>query len=380
MKIIADQNIIYAKEAFSDLGEVICIPSYSINNEELRDAEVVLVRSVTPVTKELLEGTKVKFVASATIGIDHVDLEYLQQNNIGFAHAPGSNANSVAEYIFSAIFATTGLNYWELSGKKMGIIGVGNVGSRVLRIAKTLGIECLLNDPPKKRLTQSEYYLPLEQVIAEADFTTIHVPLISSGDDSTYHMVNSEFISAARKGSVLINTSRGKVIDEKVLRSMRDHFSNVVLDVWENEPAINTETVRMVDIATPHIAGYSFDGKVTGTEMIQEAAYAFFFAKSSWSVCPEEISCIHDTLDLRQSKDPVVEAIHRAYPISEDDKQFRAILKVKKEQQPSVFEELRKNYPKRYEFTHYKVLVRPDQKEEKCILSDLGFIVEQKKI
>ncbi|KMQ52394.1 Erythronate-4-phosphate dehydrogenase [Chitinispirillum alkaliphilum] len=378
MNIIADQNILFAAESFAELGEVTVLPSYKINREELKKADIALVRSVTPVGKELLEDTPVRFVASATIGIDHVDLDYLRERSIGFAHAPGSNADSVAEYVLASILETTGKTASELSGLKIAIIGVGNVGSKVCRIATSLGMECLLYDPPKKQLTGSGIYLPLEQVLSEADIITLHVPLEMSEPYSTYHMVNKDFMSMIKNKPILINTSRGKVIDEKEFRQSRDCFGPVVFDVWDNEPSINTETVRMVDIATPHIAGYSFDGKVRGTEMIQSSTCAFFFQKQNWFVDKEQISNICETLDLSESGDPVTDAVRSAYQIKKDDEQFRAIFSVSKEMQHSFFEEFRKNYHRRYEFPHFLTLLSEKQKEEMEILSQLRFPAELK--
>ncbi len=377
MKIIADQNILFVKEAFAQLGTVTELASYKISRDELKDADIALVRSVTPVGKELLDGTSVRFVASATIGIDHIDVAYLKENHIGFAHAPGSNADSVAEYVLAAIIKSTGKRASELAGMKLAIVGVGNVGSKVCRIASALGIQCLLNDPPKKRLTGSDSYVSIDEALGEADIVSLHVPLTMAGPDATYHMVNGEFISKVKKGAILINSSRGKVIDEKTFLESRDSFGAVVLDVWEKEPAINTDTVRIVDIATPHIAGYSFDGKIRGTEMIQNAASAFYFHKQGWTVKEEETSLIGKTLDLRDSKDPIAEAVENAYDIMQDDEQFRKILSISKELQPTFFEESRKNYPRRYEFPHYKVILSGKQAIEADILLKLRFVVEQ---
>lgn len=376
MKIVADQNIYSVENAFSDCGTVVKVPSYKINRSILQDAQALLVRSVTPVNQELLEGTAVKFVASATIGVDHVDLDYLRDNNIGFAHAPGSNADSVAEYVVAAIFQTALRINRDHRELKVGVIGAGNVGSRVCRLARVLGMDCLVNDPPKRDLTGQGIYLPLEEVLENSDIVSLHVPLITTDPYPTYHMVNSDFIGRMKKGAALINTARGKVLDEKSFRTVRDHLGAVVLDVFENEPSINPDMVRLADIATPHIAGYSLDGKLRGTEMIYEFMCAFFFKTPSWSADSCALHTERVELDLTSSPNPLYDAVGKAYPIMEDDEQFRQLFSVQKDQQARFFEELRKNYPKRLEFPHYTVLIDEKQKAYADVLRDLRFTVE----
>lgn len=373
MKIVADENIPLVKEAFGDFGTVHTVHGRQITHELLKDASILLVRSITQVSKELIEGTPIKFVATATIGIDHVDTEYLQENNIGFAYAPGSNADSVADYITSAIVLLTHKTGKRRENITVGIIGVGNVGGRVAKRLMAMGVNCLLNDPPKKRISGSDIYLPLDQVLEESDILTLHVPLSTSGEDATYHLVNHEFLSKVKQGAILINTSRGKVIDEKVLRANRDRLNALALDVWENEPGINLETMKICDIATPHIAGYSFDGKLRGTQMIYDAASAYFFRTRSW-VIPEEFTSEHaGNIDVTESIDPIYDAVQNAYPIMKDDERFREILKKPKEAQEAFFDELRKKYPKRLEFTHYVVKCNKTHSKIAGILSELGF-------
>ena len=219
MKILADANILFVRDAFSQLGHVALIKGRDITRERLSDVEILLVRSVTPVNRELLEKTPVKYVGCATTGIDHVDTEYLRDNNIGFSHAPGSNAESVAEYVISALAHCAQKKEKNLGDMTLGIIGVGNVGSRVARLAQALGMRCLLNDPPKKEVTGNESYLPLSMVLKESDIVTLHVPLCGDGRYATFHMVNAGFVSSMKKGAFLVNASRGDVavIDSRVL-------------------------------------------------------------------------------------------------------------------------------------------------------------------
>jgi erythronate-4-phosphate dehydrogenase len=376
MKVIADENIPLIKDAFSEFGEVFTASGRKITRELLDDSSILLVRSITNVNQALLEGSSVKFVATATIGTDHVDLNYLRDNNIGFAYAPASNADSVGEYVVAAMLTMAKKKNMKLSDITLGIIGVGNVGSRVYRHASTLGIKCLLNDPPKKRLTQSDIYVSLEQVLDKADIITLHVPLITTGEDTTYRMVSHEFLGKMKQGAILINSSRGKVVDEKGLRAAHSRLGGLVLDVWETEPGISLETVRMADICTPHIAGYSYDGKLRGTQMIYDAACAFFFRSPSWHI-PEEITTeIVGEIDCTSSLEPLFDAVISAYPIMEDDKRLRQILEKDKAQQESYFDELRKKYPRRDEFFHFVVKCKKEQSKLAILLSNLGFKVD----
>jgi len=377
MKIIADENIPLVEDAFAEFGSVVTVPGREITKELLDDASILLVRSITEVNKDLLDKTQVKFVATATIGTDHVDVNYLRDNNIGFAYAPASNADSVAQYVVAAIMQMAKKNSLKLSDLTLGIIGVGNVGSRVYSCASTLGIKCLLNDPPKKRLTQSDTYVSLDTVLDNADIISIHVPLITAGEDVTYRMVGYDFIERMKPGVILINTSRGKVVDEKCLRASRSRIGALVLDVWEGEPDISIETLRMTDICTPHIAGYSYDGKLRGTQMIYDSTCAFFFRSPKWCIPQSITTGIVAEFDCTKSSDPVYDAVCNAYPVMRDDAALRKITDANKDMQGKFFDDLRKNYPRRNEFAHYMVKCRADQGDESIKLRNLGFIVSK---
>ncbi len=376
MKIVADENIAFVKEAFSELGEIVTVPGRMINRELLTDANILLVRSITRVNSELLEGTTVKFVASATIGVDHVDTEYLKEKSIGFAYAPGSNAESVAEYVISALLLLSSKMNLPLQQMTLGIVGVGNIGSKVYRYAEALGMKCLLNDPPKKKMTESEIYISLNQLVAESDILTFHVPLITSGEYNTYHLVNHDLIARMKKDVILINTSRGRVFDEKSIRAERARLGGLVLDVWENEPSINTEILKIADIGTPHIAGYSFDGKIRGTKMIYDAACAFFFLKPKWQIPDNYISEVVKQIDICSSAQPVADAVLNAYAIEQDHKSLLEIMEMEKTEQGKFFDDLRKNYSDRREFSHFMINCLPSQKNEAKIISDLGFKIQ----
>jgi len=376
MKLVADKQIYKVEEAFADMGSVTAVSGGMISREMLSDADILLVRSVTQVNAALLEGTPVKFVASASIGVDHVDVDFLRENSIGFAHAPGSSADSVAEYVAAALIEICAKSGKALGETTLGIIGAGNVGSRVFALARALGMECLLNDPPKKALTGSEVYRPLEEVLERGDVVSLHVPLIESGDGPTYHMVDANFVSRMKQGAALINTSRGRVIDESGFKASRSRLGAVALDVFEKEPAINVETVSVADIATPHIAGYSLDGKLRGTDMIYRSASAFFFKEARWDAGSCDLRLQKREIDLRNSDDPVRDGIKGAYPIMADDEQFRRIYSVPQDELVKFFEGLRANYPKRLEFPHFKLTISESQKAAAAALAELRFEVE----
>jgi erythronate-4-phosphate dehydrogenase len=378
MKIVADENIPFVREMFSDYGDVITFPGRSITRNIIEDATILLVRSVTPVTQALLEGTSVRFVATATIGIDHIDIEYLKSNNIGFAYAPGSNAESVAEYVLSALMMLSSQLKKPLSSMMLGVIGAGNVGSRVFHHAEILGMDCLLNDPPKKKLTGSDIYLSLDEVLMNSDIVTIHVPLTLEGEDATVGMVNEEFLSKMKKGAVLINTSRGNIIDEHALKARRSSLGGCILDVWQNEPSIDIETLELSTIGTPHIAGYSFDGKIRGAMQIYHSACAYFFKRPAWNLPDETHSESADVIDVRRSSDPFVEAVSRAYPIVDEDMRKFDFLEKSDDERPAYFDSLRKNYRRRFEFSHFLVICSKNQSREALILSELNFKVEIK--
>jgi erythronate-4-phosphate dehydrogenase len=374
MKILADANILFVKEAFSRFGSVCTVDSRDITRENCRDIDMLLVRSVTPVNRELLKGTSVKYVASATSGIDHVDLEYLQDKNIWFSHAPGSNANSVAEYVLAAVVHLAQKNELQFSTSTLGIIGAGNIGSIVLRLARAMNICCVLNDPPKKALTGDDSYLPLSTVLKESDIVTLHVPLNTTGQNATYHMVNAEFLSSMKKGAILINTSRGDVIDEPALKKGRPRLGGLVLDVWSGEPKPDTGTLALCDIATPHIAGYSYDGKVCGTEMIYNAVCTNFIKGKKWHAPPVSEWEKPKAIKIKKNTEPLAAAIMNAYPIMKDDLRFRKYLSIDDAKRGIFFHEIRSNYPQRFEFRNYTVEMDKTEHQATAVaLSEIGF-------
>jgi len=292
MRIVADANIPFVRECLSSVGDVQVLGGREITPQVLANADALLVRSITPVNEQLLKGSNVRFVGTATIGFDHVDRMYLERNRIGFASAPGSNANSAAEYVVAGLLEVARRRGLRLEGKSIGVIGVGNVGSRVARKCEALGMEVRRNDPPlarsvpvraysTERLTASlqtdPRYVPLD-ALYECDFITIHTPLTREGIDKTFHLADAGFFSRLKAGAVFVNASRGAVVDSEALKAAirAGRLEAVVLDVWEGEPDIDVGLLERVDLGTPHIAGYSFDGKVSGMIMIYRSLCEHF--------------------------------------------------------------------------------------------------------
>ncbi|MGH8120583.1 MAG: 4-phosphoerythronate dehydrogenase, partial [Gammaproteobacteria bacterium] len=258
-----------------------------INPQQVRDADVLLVRSVTRIDAELLSGSTVRFVASATSGIDHVDVDYLQRAGIVFTHAPGCNAEAVVEYVLSSLFVLALQLQFRLADKIVGIIGCGQVGTRLARALTALGVRYLLNDPPLSEIVGGNQYSDLEEVL-QADIITLHVPLTDAGRYPTRHLVNEQFLGQLKPGAILINTSRGGVVDESALRQiLRQNHCPVVLDVWENEPDIDRELLAAVAIGTPHIAGYTIDARLRATEMIYHRLCEHLHLSGCWK--PETV-------------------------------------------------------------------------------------------
>ena len=378
MKIIADENIPCVQQAFASLGEVSLLPGRELQAGQVHDADILLVRSVTRVDASLLKGSSVRFVGSATIGFDHVDRDYLQQQGIGFATAPGSNATSAAEYVASALMVLSEQQGFELTGKTVGIIGCGNVGSRVRRKLSALGMQCRVNDPPLQAGGGHDDFVTLDEVL-QADIVTVHVPLTREGQYPTFHLANEAFLERLQPGAIFINTSRGAVADNRALDALlasRDDLS-VVLDVWEGEPSISTSLLRQVDLGTPHIAGYSYDGKLRGTDMIYRAACEYFALPVSWQVADELPQVATIDMRSREAGNALVSAVVLgAYDVRQDDARLRATLSLSAAERASAFDRLRKDYPVRREFTESTVLLDEPAGTAGKLLSGLVFAVE----
>jgi len=382
MKIVADENIPLVKDAFSGLGEVRLARGRDLNAEAVRDAELLLVRSVTKVNAKLLDGSKVRFVATATIGTDHVDLGYLRQRGIAFASAPGSNANSVGEYVVAALLVLAKRGGFRLEGKTLGVVGVGNVGRKVVQKAQALGMTVLQNDPPLQRQTGDPRFVPLDALF-DADAITVHVPLARTGPDATYHLVNADFLKRMKRGSVFLNSSRGEVVDEPALSHALSsgHLSAAVLDVWKAEPSIDVSLLEQVALGTPHIAGYSFDGKINGTVMIYRAACEFLGVKPTWDPTPLLPPPAHPTITVdargRDDEDVLREVVRTVYDIERDDRALRGLLQTPPAERGELFDALRHKYPVRREFQNSAVVGQSASQGLRRKLAGIGFRVSE---
>ena len=381
MKIIADENIPCVEQAFASLGEVTLLPGRGMQPGQVHDADILLVRSVTSVDQALLQDSAVCFVGSATIGFDHVDRAWLQQQGIGFSTAPGSNAVSAAEYVVSALLLMAQRKGFDLKQKTVGIIGCGNVGSRLRSRLAALGMRSMVNDPPLQAQGGHDDFVSLDEVL-QADVISVHVPYTRDGLHPTHHLVDAAVLQKLPTDALFINTSRGAVTDNDALNRLLGERADlsVVLDVWEGEPAINTQLLERVCIGTPHIAGYSLDGKLRGTEMIYRAACEFFGQAGQWRAADSLPAAA--VIEIAETENLSFAALlHRTvsacYDICADDARLRSMLALPADAQPAFFDRLRKEYPVRREFSETAVSLDPALDELAQLLRGLGFAVTQ---
>jgi erythronate-4-phosphate dehydrogenase len=374
MKIIVDENIPFASEAFSTLGNVTILYGREITNEKLRDADALIVRSITNVNEELLKDTNVRFVGSATIGTDHIDLSYLQKKNIRFASAKGCNAAAVAEYLFTALFRAASEKNIKLNEYSIGIIGAGNIGSRTARIAQYAGMKVILNDPPLQREHPEIEFASIEEAL-DADIITFHVPLNLTGEDKTVHLLNEERIKNLSDGKIIINTSRGRVVDNKALNEWADRKDfTLIFDVWENEPEINLPLLEKCFIGTPHIAGYSLEGKVRGTEMVYLKLCRFLDKKAKWKPVINEVeNNLIELNELDSIESTLSSLLNKIYDIKNDDEKLRMMLNIPPHEQGAYFDGLRKDYKERREFCGYDLKIKQGSDSLKKLLKVLRF-------
>lgn len=290
MKVIVDNKIPYIKEAINRIAdEVVFLPGADFTKEAVKDADALIIRTRTRCNRELLEGTQVKFIATATIGYDHIDTEYCREAGITWTNCPGCNAGSVEQYVRSVLGLLQRKKGLDLKNATIGIVGVGHVGSRVARTAKLLGMRVLLNDPPRADKGESGF-VDLATIARECDVITFHTPLIQEGIYRTYHLVDKDFLFSLKRAPYLINSSRGEVVDTaSLLASLAaGKVKDVVIDTWENEPRISRDLLEAAFLATPHIAGYSADGKANATRMSLEALCRFFGMEVEFEITPPE--------------------------------------------------------------------------------------------
>lgn len=340
LTIVADRNIPFLKEALEGLGNAIYLPGDAITPEVMRDADILLTRTRTKCNSNLLDESKCSFVGTATIGTDHIDLDYCSSRGICVANAPGCNAPAVAQYVLAAIGRT--LRPGEtFADKTLGIIGVGNVGSILERWAKGLGMTVLLNDPPREEEGKDgKEYVGLDEIARKCDVITVHTPLTRTGKHPTYHLINDSFLDKTEKQPMVINAARGPVTDTEALKRAFNigKISALAIDCWEGEPAIDTELLEMATVATPHIAGYSEEGKIRATSMVLDALARHLARHYGMDITPEKLTAtLPHTARVPETITP--EAIN--YDIDADTSSLKSIPTASL---PATFESLRNNY------------------------------------
>ncbi len=364
IRIVADDKIPFLRESpLAGLTELRLLPGGAISRNDLMDADALITRTRTVCNAGLLDGTAVRLIATATIGFDHIDRSYCESHGIVWTNAPGCNADSVAQYITSLLLVHAEKRGEKLSGRTIGIVGVGNVGSRVAKAAEILGMRVLLNDPPRKDAGGAGF-VSLERICEDADFITFHVPLQREGKYRTFHLADREFFCRLKRKPYLINSSRGEVVCGEALKAAirNADVRGAALDVWEHEPWIDPGLMELVEFATPHIAGYSTDGKANGTAASVAAVAKFFGLDAAVGWYPRVPEPEHPRLKV----DSVTDAVTMAYDIRRDDRNLRS--------SPETFEKLRGSYPLRREFSAFTVAEDSTLSvPEFTILKQLGF-------
>ncbi|WP_296930928.1 4-phosphoerythronate dehydrogenase PdxB [uncultured Marinobacter sp.] len=379
MLIVADENIPLLDSFFGDIGEIRRVSGRTLSNEDVRDADILLVRSVTRVNRKLLEGSRVRFVGTSTIGTDHVDLDWLEQAGIRFSAAPGCNANSVAEYVLSVLSLHAerrGLVDW--SQLSVGIVGVGNVGGELAHKLERLGFDVRLCDPPRAdREEDDQEFVALEEAM-KCDVVSLHTPLTREGDHPTLGMIGRAELESLGSDQLLINAGRGEVIESSALlaRLEQANAPTVALDVWEQEPRIHPELVDRVWLATPHIAGYSLEGKVQGTEMIYQALSHFLglpVRKKAGQFLPEPALSKISFTSSADEEDAIRIALRACYDPRRDDARLRNAMTGSPEERGVAFDRLRRDYPVRRECSSLKIQLKGTSKSLQDSFRAIGF-------
>ncbi|MGB4074817.1 4-phosphoerythronate dehydrogenase PdxB [Pseudomonas sp.] len=382
MRIVADENIPLLDEFFAGFGEIHRLPGRGIDAAAVADADLLLVRSVTQVDRALLEGSAVKFVGTCTIGTDHLNLDYFQQASIAWASAPGCNARGVVDYVLGSLLVLAEQQGVDLASRTYGVIGAGQVGSRLLKVLRGLGWRVLVCDPPRQAAEGGDF-VSLQQVLAECDVISLHAPLERLGEHPTHHLFNQARLAALKPGSWLINASRGAVVDNQALRQLLAQRSDlqVVLDVWEGEPQADVELVALCRIATPHIAGYSLDGKLRGTAQIYQALCQHLGVAPSVELAQLMPAAWLSDLTIDASADPAwaLASICRAvYDPRRDDADFRRSLQGDATTRRATFDGLRKHYPMRREIDGLDVSIKGDAPVLVSLVQALGARLNQR--
>ncbi len=373
IKIIADSKIPFLRGVLEKFAEISYIDPIHITNEIVKDANALIVRTRTKCDAKLLENSSVKFIATTTIGFDHIDTAFCESKGIKWINAPGCNSSSVQQYIASALLSMAKQHDIQLNKMTIGIIGVGNVGSKIEKLANILGMNVLLNDPPRERNEGKTEFVCLEELIRDSDIITLHVPLNMNGLDKTFHMFDQTLFEIFNTEKILINTSRGEVISTNGLKNTikQKKITKCILDVWENEPNIDKELLELVDLATPHIAGYSIEGKANGIAACVNALNDHFNLGLEKNWYPDNLppsikyDVIHLDCENKSLQEIIYDCINFTYNIMDDDNRFRNDF--------INFELQRVKYTVRREFNYYNVALANDDKSIKETIHELGF-------
>ncbi len=378
LKILADENITCVDDYFGHLGEVEKFNGRALSSSQVVDADILLVRSVTQVNESLLRGSSVRFVGTCTIGMDHIDQSYLQKNGIGFAAAPGCNANAVVDYVLSAMTRLALDQGFSICDKRVGIVGVGNVGRRLKQRLEAYGVTCFCCDPPLQRQGKQGEFISLDELLEQAEIISLHTPLSDSGVDQTLHLLDGDRLQRLKPNAIIINSGRGPVIDNQALLKLLEERADIsaVLDVWENEPDIDRHLLQKVAIATPHIAGYSLEGKLAGTEMVYQAVCKFFSIveqQSMSALLPADKEIRPVDLPYENSEHRCYQLVQQCYDIASDDRGLRNLAKNRGATLAAGFDQMRKDYPVRREICRTQVASNFSDDQLKAQLSALGF-------
>lgn len=376
MKIVCDNKIPFLKGVFEPYAEVLYLPGAKTTPEDVRDADALIVRTRTACAEPLLKGSRVKVIATATIGFDHIDTAWCEANGIVWENAPGCNSWSVKQYIASVLVKLARKHSLKLSEMTLGVVGVGNVGSKVADAARVLGMKVLLNDPPRARKEGREGFVSLDELLSLSDIVTVHVPLQRGGEDNTLHLFDAERLASMRPDQILINSSRGEVVDNKAIKNIlkKGGLRGAVLDVWEGEPELDPELVDLLDFATPHIAGYSADGKANGTTAaVRTVARQLGLPLEQWSASgiPEPAQALSFSIDAsgKTTEDVLAEAILYTYDVDRDCLPLREHLE--------LFEKLRGDYQVRREFSAFTVTLIGGSPQMASRIKELGFKINE---
>ncbi|PWB31656.1 4-phosphoerythronate dehydrogenase PdxB [Pseudomonas sp. NDM] len=378
MLIVADENIPLLDAFFAGFGEIRRVPGRSIDRATVEHADVLLVRSVTNVNRALLEGSKVRFVGTCTIGTDHLDLDYFNEAGITWSSAPGCNARGVVDYVLGSLMTLAEIEGVDLSQRTYGVVGAGEVGGRLIKVLKGLGWNVKVCDPPRQAADGGEY-VSLEQIIQQCDVISLHTPLTRSGDDATWHLFDQQRLRQLKQGAWLINAARGPVVDNAALREvlLEREDLQAVLDVWEKEPEVDVALAELCVLATPHIAGYSLDGKQRGTAQIYQAYCAFIGQPADIQLSDLLPAAWLSEVSLHGGSDPawaLAMLCRGVYDPRRDDADFRRSLVGNVAEQRAAFDVLRKQYPVRREIEGLKVRIEGDAPALRQIVEALGAV------